>query len=89
MLEDLKPQDETVNTVLNWILTEIINPLLGLAAILSIIYFVVIVMQFFAAYKSGEDLSKLKTKLIWGMIGVIIVTSSWTIISIIYGARFR
>lgn len=89
MLEDLKPQDETTNAVLNWTLTEIVNPILGLAAILSIIYFVAIVIQFFAAYKSGEDLSKLKAKLIWGLIGVILVTSSWTIVNILYTARFK
>ena len=88
MLQELKPQDETTNVVLNWILTEIVNPVLGLAAIIAIIYFVYVVTQFFFAYKSGEDLSKLKVKLIWGLIGVIIITSSWTIVNILYSARF-
>ncbi len=89
MLNELSPEDGVTSTVLNWMLTEIVNPILGLASISAIIYFVYVVTQYFYAYKSGEDMSKLKAKLIWGLIGLIIVTSCWTIINILYSARFK
>ena len=73
----------------NWLITEIANPVFGLLTIVSIIYFIIIVIQYFTAYKNGDDLSKLKMKLVWGLFGLVLVTSCWTIVNVIDGLSYK
>ena len=73
----------------NWLITEIANPVFGLLTVISIIYFIIIVIQYFTAYKNGDDLSKLKMKLVWGLFGLVLVTSCWTIVNVIDGLSYK
>ena len=77
------------SAVANWIIVEIANPVFGLLSVLSVIYFIIIVTQYFIGYKNGDDLSKLKSKLIWGLFGLVLITSCWTIVNVLDGLSYK
>ena len=89
MLPDTAISDPTVSKFVDSLLSEFVNPILGLATAVAVCYFVITVIQYFAAYKNGEDLSKLKAKLVWGMVGVIIISSCWTLVYMSFSFRFK
>lgn len=73
-----------VNTFIDKLLSDIANPILGFLTAVAMLYFIVTIIQFFGAYQSGQDVNKLKARLTWGLLGLIIVMSSWVLVNIVY-----
>ncbi len=69
-----------VDTILSKILTDVISPLLGLATVLMLAWFMYGVVRFILLKdKSPEEADRGKKHLVWGAIGLFIATSLWGI----------
>ncbi len=62
---------------------QIINPLISFLFALAIIYFLYGVFQFISNQDSEEKKTTGKAHMIWGIIGITIMLSVWTILNII------
>lgn len=62
---------------------EIINPLIGLLFALAIVYFLYGVYEFIVNQASEEKKTAGKQHMIWGVVGITIMMSVWTILSVV------
>ena len=62
---------------------EIINPLIGLLFAVAVVYFLYGMFEFIANQNNDEKKTTGKSHMLWGIIGIGIMVSVWTILSII------
>lgn len=59
------------------------SALIPLLAVIALLAFAMGVGRFIRASSSGGDLSKSKNLLIWGVVGLLIIVSTWGIIALL------
>ena len=71
------------DNLINNIIDQILNPLVGLMFGLALAYFIWGVIQFIAAASSDEKKKKGQQHMLWGLIGLVVMTSVYGIMNII------
>ena len=74
---------ESFNEFLTNVTNEIINPLIGFMFALAVVIFLYGVLQFLMNAESEEAKTTGKQHMIWGIIGIAIMMSVWTILSVV------
>jgi len=72
-------------TLLSSIATNILDPLIGLMAVIALLYFLWGVLQFIRNAESSEERKKGGQHILWGVIGLFIMISAYGIINLILG----
>ncbi|KKR61055.1 hypothetical protein A2643_02795 [Candidatus Nomurabacteria bacterium RIFCSPHIGHO2_01_FULL_39_220] len=62
---------------------QIINPLIGFLFALALVFFLYGVFEFIASGASDEKKTTGKSHMLWGIVGITIMLSVWTILNII------
>lgn len=74
-----------MDNILTRVNTYILNPLIEFMFVVAFAYFLWGVLQYFL-YQDSEDSRKIgKNHILWGLVGLLIMTGFWGIIQIIAG----
>ena len=66
-----------------YILEDFIKPITVVILSLAVVYFLWNIFNIIRASKSGEELTDLKNKALWGIIAIFVMVSMWGLVSIL------
>ncbi len=66
-----------------YILEDFVKPVTVVILSLAIVYFLWNIFNIIRASKSGEELTDLKNKALWGIIAIFVMVSMWGLVSIL------
>lgn len=73
----------TFKDLIAFIITDFIRPVIYLIFSAAIVYFLWNIAEIIRAGKEGKELAELKTKALWGIIALFIMTSLWGLVQIL------
>jgi len=74
---------KAVNTLLEKIAKQIVNPLITLMFAVAVVFFIYGVVEFISASDNEEARTTGKQHMIWGIIGIFIMVSVWGIMNVL------
>lgn len=73
----------TITSVVNAIITGVLNPLITLLFVLATVVFIWGVIQYVVAQADEKKIADSKRVMLWGIIGMFLMASSWGIVRIL------
>lgn len=80
--------DETVQTLLEKISVAIINPIINLLLVVATLVFLWGVIQYSLAADSPDKAKKARSQIVWGIVGLAVMASAWSIVNLIEDSLF-
>lgn len=74
---------ETLESLLGKISRTIVNPVINFLLVLATLVFLWGVIQYVISGDSSDKTGKAKQQIVWGLVGLTIMASAWTIVKII------
>lgn len=74
---------ETIESLLGKISQTIINPVINFLLVLATLVFLWGVIQYVIAGESSTKTEQAKRQIVWGLVGLTIMASAWSIVKII------
>jgi len=71
-----------VQNLMSGIVTEIINPIIGVLFALALLYFLYGLVTFIANADNVSKKGEAQSHMIWGLVGLVVMVSAWAIIQI-------
>jgi uncharacterized membrane protein YidH (DUF202 family) len=72
-----------LDTFLQNVNTQILNPLIGFLFALAVVYFLYGVFEFISNQENEESKTTGKSHMLWGVVGITIMMGVWTILNLI------